>query len=103
MDLGQGDTVDGHGAEGVEEDLEGAEEGLSEDGVEDKGLEGSREISVEAIDAKRLVMGEMVGLAVISTGSSSKSKLNIPGKRRCRECQWADWRRLRSSDWRGGS
>lgn len=33
VDFGHGDAVDGHGAEGVEEDLEGAEEGLSEDRV----------------------------------------------------------------------
>lgn len=38
VDPGHGDAVDGHGADGVEEDLECAEEGLAEDGVEDKGF-----------------------------------------------------------------
>lgn len=38
VDPGHGDAVDGHGADGVEEDLERAEEGLAEDGVEHKGL-----------------------------------------------------------------
>lgn len=38
VDPGHGDAVDGHGADGVEEDLECAEEGLAEDGVEDEGF-----------------------------------------------------------------
>jgi hypothetical protein len=42
VDLGDRDAVDGHGPDGVEEDLEGAEEGLAEDGVEEEGLEGGR-------------------------------------------------------------
>src|SRR5699024_4198370 len=53
-------AVDGHGADGVEEDLEGAEKGLAEDGVEDEGLEGGGQVRVDAIDAERLVVGEMV-------------------------------------------
>jgi hypothetical protein len=61
VDPGEGDAEDGHGADGVEEDLEGAEEGLSEDGVEEDGLEGGGEIGVEAVDAEGLVVGEMVG------------------------------------------
>lgn len=59
---GEGDLENTHGPDGVEEDLEGAEEGLAQDGVEDDGLDGCRKISVEAVNAKRLVMGQMVGL-----------------------------------------
>lgn len=40
VDLGEGQVVDEHGPEGVEEDLAGAEEGLAGDGVEEDGLEG---------------------------------------------------------------
>lgn len=61
VDLGQGNAVHGHGAEGVEEDLEGAEEGLSKNGVEEEGFKGGRKISIEAIDAEGLVVGKMVG------------------------------------------
>lgn len=60
---GEGDAVDGHGADGVEEDLEGAEEGLAENGVEHEGFESSGEICIEAIDAEGLVVGQMVGLS----------------------------------------
>jgi hypothetical protein len=42
--------------------LEGAEEGLAEERVEDEGFEGCREIGVEASDAEGFVVGEMVGL-----------------------------------------
>lgn len=56
VDPGQRDAVDNHRPQGVEEDLEGAEEGLSEDRVEEYGLEGGGEIGVEAIDAERLVV-----------------------------------------------
>jgi hypothetical protein len=59
---GEGHAVDGHGPEGVEEDLEGAEEGLAEDRVEEDGLEGGGEVRVEAVDAEGLVVGEVVGL-----------------------------------------
>jgi hypothetical protein len=59
---GEGHAVDGHGPEGVEEDLEGAEEGLAEDRVEEDGFEGGGEVGVEAVDAEGLVVGEVVGL-----------------------------------------
>jgi hypothetical protein len=62
VNLGEGNAVDGHGSQGVEEDLEGAEEGLAKDRVENKGFESGWEIGIEAINAKGLVMGEMVGL-----------------------------------------
>ncbi len=56
VDVGQWELVDHHGAEGVEEDLEGAEEGLAEDGVEEEGFEGGGEVSVEPVDAKGFVV-----------------------------------------------
>jgi hypothetical protein len=50
------DSVDGHGTDSIEEDLEGAEEGLAEDRVENEGLEGGWEIGIETIDAEGLVV-----------------------------------------------
>ena len=38
MDGREGGTVDEYGADGVEEDLEGAEEGFAEEGVEEEGF-----------------------------------------------------------------
>ena len=61
-DPGEGDLVDRHGADGVKEDLEGAEEGLSEEGIEKQSLEGGGEVCVYTVDAERLVVGEVVGL-----------------------------------------
>lgn len=52
----EGDAVDGHGPQGVEEDLEGAEEGLAEDGVEEEGFEGGGEVGVEAVYAEGFVV-----------------------------------------------
>lgn len=66
MHPGEGDAVDGHGAQGVEEDLERAEEGFSEDGVEEEGFKCGGEIGVEAVYAERLVVSEMVGLSMVS-------------------------------------
>lgn len=43
---GKGDAVDGHGADGVKEDLEGAEKGLAENRVEHQGLGGGGQIRV---------------------------------------------------------
>lgn len=40
MDFGEWDVVDHHGTNGVEEDLEGAEEGFAEKGVEEEGFQG---------------------------------------------------------------
>lgn len=60
-DPGEGHAVHGHGPQGVEEDLEGAEEGLAEDGVEEDGLEGGGQVGVEPVDAQRLVVGQVVG------------------------------------------
>lgn len=57
MDPGQGQLVDHHGPQGVEEDLEGAEEGFAGDGVEEEGFEGGGEVGVEACDAEGFVVG----------------------------------------------
>jgi hypothetical protein len=46
VDHGEGRAVDEHGADGVEEDLEGTKEGLPEERVENKGLEGCGKIGV---------------------------------------------------------
>lgn len=64
VDASQGDAVDGHRSQGVEEDLEGTEESFSEDRVEDESFESSWKIGIEAVDAERLVMGEVVGLGI---------------------------------------
>ena len=60
VNLGEGQVVDEHGSEGVEEDLEGAEEGLASDRVEKDGLKGGGQVGIEAIDAERLVVGQVV-------------------------------------------
>lgn len=60
VDLCQRDLVDHHWAEGVEEDLEGAEECFAEDGVEEDGFEGGRHVGVEAVNAEGLVVSEVV-------------------------------------------
>ena len=57
VELGKRDLVDHHGTESVEEDLEGAEEGLAEDGVEEEGFDGGGEVGVEAVDAEGFVVG----------------------------------------------
>jgi hypothetical protein len=64
VDGGEGRAVDEHGAQGVEEDLEGAEEGLAEEGVEEEGFDGGGEVGVEAGDAEGFVVREVVGLVV---------------------------------------
>jgi hypothetical protein len=56
VDPGVLNSVDGHGANGVEEDLEGAEESLAKDRVEKHGLKRGGKIGIEAIDAERLVV-----------------------------------------------
>lgn len=62
MNRRPGWTVDEHGPDGVEEDLEGAEEGLAEEGVEEEGFDGGGEVGVEAGYTEGLVMCEMVWL-----------------------------------------
>jgi hypothetical protein len=56
VDAGQRQAVDEHGPQGVEEDLEGAEEGFAEDGVQEEGFERGGEVGVEAVDAERFVV-----------------------------------------------
>ena len=51
MEVCEGESVDEHWSEGVEEDLEGCEEGFSRYGVEEYGFEGGGEVGVEAVDA----------------------------------------------------
>lgn len=62
MNVCEREVVDEHGADGVEEDLEGAEEGFAEEGVEEEGFEGGGEVGVQAVDAEGFVVGEVVGL-----------------------------------------
>ena len=62
MDLREWELVDHHGADGVEEDLEGAEKGLSKDGVEEESLERGWEVGVDAINAQGFMMGKVIGL-----------------------------------------
>jgi hypothetical protein len=51
VDVSERKLVDHHGAEGVEEDLECAEEGFPENGVEEESFEGGGEVGVEAVYA----------------------------------------------------
>lgn len=46
VDGGEGNGVDEDGANGVEKDLEGAEKGFSEEGIEEEGFEAGGEIGV---------------------------------------------------------
>lgn len=84
----QRDAEDGHGTDGVEEDLESAEKGLAEDGVEEDGLEGGRKVGVEAVDAEGLVMGQMVraegGRVGNSDGNVGNNGEEAIGKRRAK-------------------
>ncbi len=57
VDAREGELVNQHGTEGVEQDLEGAEEGFAEDGFEKDGFEGGGEVGVEAVDAEGFVVG----------------------------------------------
>ena len=56
--------VNEHGTQGVEEDLEGAEEGLAEEGVQEEGFEGGGKVGVQAVDAEGFVVCEMVWLFI---------------------------------------
>ena len=62
MDGREGHDIDEDGADGIEEDLEGTEEGLSEEGVEEESLKAGGEISIQAIYAQGLVMFKMIWL-----------------------------------------
>lgn len=60
--MGQWETVDKHGAKGVEEDLKSGKEGLAGNGVEKHGFKGGGKVSIEAVDAKGFMMCQVVGL-----------------------------------------
>jgi len=62
VDLGHWELVYEHRTQCVEENLESGEEGFASDRVEKEGFEGGGEVGVKAVDAKRFVVGEMVGL-----------------------------------------
>lgn len=61
MDPGEGDLENTHGPDGVEEDLEGAEECLAQDGVEDHSLEGGGEVGIQPVHAQALMVRQVVG------------------------------------------
>ena len=69
MDVSEGRAVDEHGADGVEEDLEGAEESLAKERIKEEGFNGGGKISIQACHAQRFVVGEVVGLWNISSQS----------------------------------
>ena len=52
----RGSWVYEHGTEGVEQDLEGAKEGLAEDGIEEYGFNRRGKVRVQAVDAEGLVV-----------------------------------------------
>ena len=56
MDGSEGHFVDEDWTDGVEEDLEGAEECFAKEGVEEEGFEGGGEVGVEAVDAEGFVV-----------------------------------------------
>lgn len=66
MDGREGNGVYEDGADRVKEDLESAEEGFSEEGIEKYGFECGGEISIEPIYAEGFVVGEMVRLVLVS-------------------------------------
>jgi hypothetical protein len=57
------ELIDHHWAKGVEEDLEGAEEGFAEDGVKKNRFEGGWKVCIQAIDTKRFMVRKVVGLS----------------------------------------
>jgi hypothetical protein len=52
VDRGEGYSVDKYGANRVEEDLEGAEEGFSKKGIEEESLEAGGEVGIETVNAE---------------------------------------------------
>ena len=62
VDRRKGHLVDEDRPDGVEENLERAEEGLAEHRVEHDGFDGRGQVGIEAVDAERLVMSEVVRL-----------------------------------------
>ena len=62
VDAGDWELVYHHRAECVEEDLESAEKGLSEDGVEQSSFQRCWNVGVKAVDPEGFVVGQVVGL-----------------------------------------
>lgn len=62
MDVCEWWAVDEHWAHGVEENLEGAEEGLAQEGVEEEGFDCGGEVGVETCYSEGFVVRQMVGL-----------------------------------------
>ncbi len=60
VDLGDIHGVNHHWAKSVEENLEGAKECLSKDGVEEDNFQCGRKVDVETVNAQRLVVCQMV-------------------------------------------
>lgn len=56
VDRSEGDLIDHHWAESVEQDLESCEKSFPEDRIEEYGFERGWEISIETIHTERLVM-----------------------------------------------
>lgn len=62
VDRGERHFVNEDWADGVEEDLEGAEEGFAEERVEEYGFDGGGEVGVETVNTKGFVVGQVVRL-----------------------------------------
>lgn len=77
----KGHLKDAHGPDGVKEDLEGAKEGFAEDRVKDDGFKSGREIGVQAIDAKGLVVRKVIRLSVTYLLATQVSSILEEGRR----------------------
>lgn len=77
VNLCHGEAVDEHGTDSVEEELEGAEECFAEYRVEEEGFNCGREIGVQSINAKRLVVGEVVRLTQQSVTRRAETSTKI--------------------------
>lgn len=61
VDPSEGDLEDTHGPDGIEEDLEGAEECLAQDGVQDHSFEGGGKVGIQPVHSQALVVRQVVG------------------------------------------
>lgn len=62
MDVREGWAVDEHGPDGVEEDLESAEECLAQQGVEEECFQGCWEIGIQTRDTEGFVVRQVIWL-----------------------------------------
>ena len=69
---GERQLVDEHGPQRVEEDLEGAEEGLPRHGVQHDSLERRGDVRVQAVDAEGLVVRQVVGPEGCAVGDADR-------------------------------